>query len=205
MSLEKYLGISKKISKMEKTAASTANTQSVGNMQYGNNFMMEKTERKPYDAHEEMKRIKNGLPADISNCKLPQTIIESIKNNPLNEISEDPKMDAFTEKLSKTMPEGISRFSQIQEKLDEADNKKCQKNESTNCSTIDYDLIRSMIDESVNNAISRLSNNLINENASHCENSLKAIKLGSKFLFLDSDNNVFECKMVYKGKNKKRS
>ena len=30
------------------------------------------------------------------------------------------------------------------------------------------------------------------------------MKLGNKFLFLDSDNNVFECQMKYIGKNKKK-
>jgi hypothetical protein len=36
------------------------------------------------------------------------------------------------------------------------------------------------------------------------EASLKVMKMSDKFLFLDSDNNIFECQMVYKGKNKSK-
>jgi hypothetical protein len=75
--------------------------------------------------------------------------------------------------------------------------------------TIDYGLIKSIVE----NAVKSMKNEIANElnesiNRSNAqrynEASLKVMKMSDKFLFLDSDNNIFECQMVYKGKNKSK-
>jgi len=44
---------------------------------------------------------------------------------------------------------------------------------------------------------------MLNESTGHGTPSLSVMNIrNDKFLFLDSDDNIFECQMVYKGKNK---
>ena len=79
-------------------------------------------------------------------------------------------------------------------------------NNATSASVnVDYELIKTIVESVVDKKINELKKGMVNENLSYGSNSsLKAMKLGEKFLFLDSDNNIFECQMKYIGKNKKR-
>lgn len=167
-----------------------------------------------YDPHEEMKRIKerreHGGPIDYSHSKLPRQIIESIAANPLDMTVVDPKMDAFTEKLKQTLPNSFNRSYEIQEKLEKQDRQELNEVQGNNNATplsvnVDYELIKTIVESVVDKKINELKKGMVNENLSYGSNSsLKAMKLGEKFLFLDSDNNIFECQMKYVGKNKKR-
>ena len=122
-------------------------------------------------------------------------------------------MAALTKRLSGKMP-GIKNVNEIQKKLDEADKEKQKVNESlrpkineaTNGASIDYSLIKSIIESAIDEKLSTMKQS-INEAISHnADNSgsLKVMKMGSKFLFLDDEDNVYECKMQYVGKNKKK-
>jgi hypothetical protein len=167
-----------------------------------------------YDPHEEMKRIKerrgHGGSIDYSHSKLPRQIIESIAANPLDMTVVDPKMDAFTEKLKQTLPNSFNRSYEIQEKLEKQDRQELNEVQGNNNTTpasvnVDYELIKTIVESVVDKKINELKKGMVNENLSYGSNSsLKAMKLGEKFLFLDSDNNIFECQMKYIGKNKKR-
>ena len=166
-----------------------------------------------YDPHEEMKRIKerreHGGSIDYSHSKLPRQIIESIAANPLDMTVVDPKMDAFTEKLKQTLPNSFNRSYEIQEKLEKQDRQELNEVQGNNNASasvnVDYELIKTIVESVVDKKINELKKGMVNENLSYGSNSsLKAMKLGEKFLFLDSDNNIFECQMKYIGKNKKR-
>lgn len=167
-----------------------------------------------YDPHEEMKRIKerreHGGSIDYGHSKLPRQIIESIAANPLDMTVVDPKMDAFTEKLKQTLPNSFNRSYEIQEKLEKQDRQELNEVQGNNNATpasvnVDYELIKTIVESVVDKKINELKKGMVNENLSYGSNSsLKAMKLGEKFLFLDSDNNIFECQMKYIGKNKKR-
>ena len=167
-----------------------------------------------YDPQEEMKRIKerreHGGSIDYSHSKLPKQIIESIAANPLDMTVVDPKMDAFTEKLKQTLPNSFNRSYEIQEKLEKQDRQELNEVQGNNNATsasvnVDYELIKTIVESVVDKKINELKKGMVNENLSYGSNSsLKAMKLGEKFLFLDSDNNIFECQMKYIGKNKKR-
>lgn len=161
-----------------------------------------------------MKRIKerreHGDSIDYSHSKLPRQIIESIAANPLDMTVVDPKMDAFTEKLKQTLPNSFNRSYEIQEKLEKQDRQELNEVQGNNNATplsvnVDYELIKTIVESVVDKKINELKKGMVNENLSYGSNSsLKAMKLGEKFLFLDSDNNIFECQMKYIGKNKKR-
>ena len=167
-----------------------------------------------YDPHEEMKRIKerreHGGFIDYSHSKLPRQIIESIAANPLDMTVVDPKMDAFTEKLKQTLPNSFNRSYEIQEKLEKQDRQELNEIQINHNATplsvnVDYELIKTIVESVVDKKINELKKGMVNENLSYGSNSsLKAMKLGEKFLFLDSDNNIFECQMKYIEKNKKR-
>lgn len=166
-----------------------------------------------YDAEAEMKRIKeryeHGAKIDCSNSRIPQSIIRSILDNPLDMPSVDPKMDAFTERLKEKLPEGLGRSYEIQSKLEKQDKQIINENspkssESSTRQAIDYEMIKLIIENAIEKKMETLKNCLLVENKQTNDASLKAMKLGNKFLFLDSDNNVFECQMKYIGKNKKK-
>lgn len=167
-----------------------------------------------YDPHEEMKRIKerreHGGSIDYSHSKLPRQIIESIAANPLDMTVVDPKMDAFTEKLKQTLPNSFNRSYEIQEKLEKQDRQELNEVQGNNNATplsvnVDYELIKTIVESVVDKKINELKNGIVNESLTYGNNnSLKAMKLGEKFLFLDNENNVFECQMRYVGKNKKK-
>lgn len=225
MTLEEKLALSKeqkqimengiKAVQHKQTRSVSSNSPIVGNLDdidkavYGE---VEKTSG--YDPHEEMKRIKerreHGGSIDYSHSKLPRQIIESIAANPLDMTVVDPKMDAFTEKLKQTLPNSFNRSYEIQEKLEKQDRQELNEVQGNNNATsasvnVDYELIKTIVESVVDKKINELKKGMVDENLSYGSNSsLKAMKLGEKFLFLDSDNNIFECQMKYIGKNKKR-
>ena len=168
-----------------------------------------------YSADDEMKRIKernkNGSVGNFSNSKIPAAILESIKQNPLNVEVTDQKMEQFTEKLSATVPT-IQRSLEIQKKLENQTNasadKSCAPQTSKINSSIDYEMIKMIVENAVKKEVSSLKENILNENLTHVDNSssFKALKLteNGRFIFLDNDDNLYECSMKYIGKNKKR-
>lgn len=215
MTLEEKLALSKKVNKLEeggaqkinikkKPQAISGNVNYLDNLVYGENFIGDKNDM-PYSPEDELKRLKKGLPTDLSKCRLPKQILESIKENPLTDLSEDPQMDAFTKKLASAIPNnGLQKSVEIQKKLENNDKKIVTENIQTNFNIED---IKTIIRETIKEELNNIKDSLLTESKSNIqENKLKAMSLGAdKFLFLDSDNNVYECKLTYKGKNKKRS
>lgn len=158
-------------------------------------------------SEETMERVKHN----VKNLKIPQAIISSVISNPLIEtkIGGDD-IDDFVEKNLKKNT-NIELSNRITKKLEEKDNmvQKSQQPQPQQQRT-DSQLTQ-MIVEAVDNAIDRKLNQIsgkinLNENKSRNIPSLKMIQEtdGSKFLLLDSDDNVYECTLTYKGKNKKR-
>lgn len=218
MTLEEKLALSKKVNKLEESGIQkiqkiqtnpqprtiSGNVKFLDNLVYGENFVGD-TKDMPYSPEDEMKRIKQGLPEDLSKCRLPKQILESIKENPLTDLSADPQMDAFTKKLASVIPNnGLQKSVEIQKKLDNNDKKIVTENTQYNINVED---IKTIIRDTIKEEISALKENLLNESKNNNNtNNLKAMSIGvDKFLFLDSDNNVYECKLTYKGKNKKRN
>lgn len=193
--------------------AYSGSVEDLTNLIWGKNLVPDGSGNEPYDANNELKRLKKGFSADMfNNSKLPSAIKESIARNPLIEVSVDPKMDAFTEKIATAM--GMKKATDIMNQLDEKDKvlenqKKAALNEiKQNSVSIDYNLIKSIVENAVLSLKDEIKNEL-NESLtrnSRVDNSpsIKAMKMADKFLFLDSDNNIFECQLVYKGKNKKK-
>lgn len=227
--LQRMLEIGKRADSMassgnRQTAAPRMNLEeqlkSLDEQVYGQ-YVPTEADKKAYSAEAEMERIKKrmneGDKASVSvNSRVPKKILESFLENPCNldtELYEDANMAALTKRLSGKMP-GIKNVNEIQKKLDEADKEKQKVNESlrpkinenTNGASIDYSLIKSIIESAIDEKLSTMKQSLdeaINHNTDK-SGSLKVMKMGSKFLFLDDEDNVYECKMQYVGKNKKK-
>lgn len=199
-SLEEKLALSKKMTRMENVAPQTAQMQQP---QY--TFNNPKEQIKPYNAKEDLKRLQSGLPKDLSGCKLPQSIIESIVNNPLTDLSADVQMDSFTETLGESL--GLQQSANIIEKLAEREKKVTENIQTVQTTTtnVDYEMIKMIVENVIDSKLASLQQSLLNEN--RIPNNLSSVKtmhFGEKFMFCDSDDNVYECEMKYKGKRKKK-
>ena len=159
---------------------------------------------------------KEMLQERISKSKMNSSILESILNNPLidptiNKSADDLENDAvgqFAKRVGlKQTSNRVNESIAITEKLNNMDKAKTQTRVNENVSnvmgTIDYNKIAEIVDTIVE---SKLANaGMLNESVNnHNFNGLKAIKIvnDGKFLVLDNDDNIFECVMSYKGKNK---
>lgn len=195
-SLEEKLALSRKMTNIEKTIPK----QNLGETQ---SYVFNKPgdEPKPYNAKEDLKRLQGGLPQDLSHCKLPQSIIESIIKNPLTDISINTEMDSFTESLGESL--GLKQSVDIIDKLNKRE-EKITENKTIN---VDYEMIKMIVENVIDKKLDSFKQtlNILNENKTQpVSSNLKTMHFGDKFLFLDSDDNVYECVMQYKGKRKKR-
>ena len=117
-------------------------------------------------------------------------------------------MNELTEKLAKGIP-GIQKSMQILNDLEKKDAEKKELNEDritrpTQQGAIDYNVIRTIIEEVVDEKLSKFAPMLTESHGSNC-GALSVMNIrNNKFLFLDDNNNIFECQMVFKGKNKAR-
>lgn len=162
--------------------------------------------RKIYDPKEEMKELQNGSQFNNKNSKMPSAILESIMRNPLDMPTEGLiQEDVIDENVQ-------NKAMDIINKLESRDGKhpiskpKAEINESegfysqTSSSDI-AQLIESILDKK----LKQYAGAIINESrkiGGTNSPTMKFMKLGDTFTFMDDANNVYECKMVYKGKGK---
>lgn len=202
--------ISERMVQKQNVSTFVGNVDDLTEQVFGNKLLDDGTGKTQYDPKAEMKMIQAGIPKDkLKNSKLPSAIKEAIANNPLIVSSTDPKMDAFTAKLAAV--QGVQKAASIMNQLDEEDKEKenarkvaLNENIQRGSVTIDYELIKSIVENAVKSLKDEIKNEL-NESVSHNQQndaSLKVMKMANKFLFLDSEDNIYECQMVYKGKNK---
>ena len=170
--------------------------------------------RKKYDPTEEMKRLKEieesggHREINLEGKNIPKNILESIINNPLDLPVIDPQMDELERKLTENMT-GIKKAANIVSKIDKQEQEARQKlNEQLTPkynSSFDYETLKTLIESTIDKKIGELKQSL-NESISRPNApTAKLMSFKDKFLFVDSDDNVFECVMQYKGKKKRNS
>lgn len=175
-------------------------------------------ERKQYSAEEEWQRLREiesngGRPAvNLEGRNIPAEIIESILNNPLDmKPIEDTRMTALQEKIMGG--KGIKAAVDVMRKVDKQEaenraklNEQITPRQTTTSATVDYSLIKMMIESALDEKLGEIKNAL-NEGVSRGQAyapSMKYLSFKDNFYFVDNDDNVFECVMTYKGKNKKK-
>lgn len=161
-----------------------------------------------YNAQDDLERMKNMKidKSKLANSKLPDFIKESIVSNPLNvdPTLVDSKMNQFTEQLGQKL--GLQKSVSILQQLDEIDEQKSQKStltETTNSGSIDYSMIKMIVENVIDEKLGKITA-MLNENVQRSTPSLSVMNISDKFLYLDDQDNVYECQMVYKGKNKRK-
>ena len=195
----------------------SGNVELLDQLVYGGNsgdYVLPESKQKIYDVNEDLKRMTDISTIPESNferSRIPSAIKESIRLNPLDvKPMSDPQLEALANRIGGNGD--FSRSLDILKQLEERDgNKKFTKklNEATNNSTtsgVDYELIKTIVESVVDKKFSEYKQQL-NESVSRgsATNSLSVMNIKKdKFLFLDDDNNIYECQMVYKGKNKAR-
>lgn len=166
---------------------------------------------KIYNAQDDLERMKNFKvdKSALANSKMPDFIKESMVSNPLNvdPLLVDAKMSAFTEQLTQKLP-GIQKSMGILNHLNNLDEQKkkeqalLRETETQTSSNIDYNLIKSIVESVIDEKLGSLPT--LNESVQRNTPGLKVMAIKDKFLYLDDQDNVYECQMVYKGKNKRK-
>lgn len=168
-----------------------------------------------YDPQEELRSLQEkSYLKNVNNSKLPKAILESIINNPI-EVSYDGLLGS-----TNVVTEDIqARSLDIIAKLDSRDKSKSTNNSNTesqtqtinsineninNTQSIDLNQLGSLIENIIDNKLNSFLPKLLNESKNHSNNKMSIMKLGENFTFIDDDNNVYECKMIYKGKVKSK-
>lgn len=172
--------------------------------------------RKIYDPEEDMKELASMEIKNV-NSKMPKAILESIISNPLSMPTD------HVQSSNEIMDEGLqNRTIDILDKLEARDRQgkttqqRQQPQQSYNPqkltedidynlnSDVDYNKIAQIVEAVVDKKMKQYHQALLNESRNSIQNSPKVsfIKLGDTFTFMDEANNVYECRMVYKGKGK---
>lgn len=156
-----------------------------------------------YNADAEMSRLQQFQSAPIRNdIGLPRKILEDIQNNPLNGLSADPTMDAFTNQLSSVtslMPQQPQQNKQAQRKPSLTEQLSSQQNQQQIVSSnFDYDTMKMIMEGVVKKYIEPLKENLITETKNKETPSLKMMRIGENFQFMDNSGNVYEAVLKYK-------
>jgi hypothetical protein len=131
--------------------------------------------------------------------KMPKSILESFKENPGK--TAQSNVSVLSRLPNEMFQEQTQPVTQRKNTINES--KQVQQPIATSA-VIDYSLIKTIINESVQENvkkyISALSKKLINEGiGSGSANDLIAMKVGKSFSFIDKQGNVYECTLKKKG------
>ena len=76
-----------------------------------------------------------------------------------------------------------------------------------NVASIDYGLIKSIIESVVDEKLSQMKGSMLNESRTASLPNIKGIQMINEntFWMLDTSDNIYECSMKYKGKNKRKN
>lgn len=167
---------------------------------------------------ETLKEIKSGnvsketmdrVRENVENLKIPRSIIDSMIEQPL--IQTDVN-GVEVEDYMNTLLKGnknIEASKRINQMLSEEKKPQAQPSQTKTVSTeIDYQKVRQIVEEVMDSKLSQIASKMsLNETRQTQVPAIKAIQevSGGKFLLADTSDNVYECTMVYKGKNKRKN
>lgn len=165
-----------------------------------------------YNPRDAIKRLNENIKSGTTygGSKMPSAIRESVLNNPLMMPTTSDDMSAFTDRLGEKLG-GIQKSMGILEQSEIRDRRERSVSKGTSdtvkessSTTVDYEIIKMIVENAVEKKLSEMTGKLLTESKGGSDNKLSVMSIGDKFLFLDSDNNVYECSLTFKGKNKAR-
>lgn len=164
------------------------------------------TERKVYDANEEMRELKEGFNYAKTTSNMPKAILDSVLRNPLDmPIPSEIDTKLMSEELQNRTVDIIGKLEdrdrgarvqssgnaslRVSQPIMESEQRDYQGGESSSSMA------------AIEKRLARIEKLLASQNGG---SDMKLMKIGenSTFMFMDTDNNVFECTMRYKGKGK---
>lgn len=151
-------------------------------------------------SHTMMTTVENTAPAsfsapNMSQSHLPSAILESFKKNPSPGDSElyaafgtgDNRVASLVESLApkkqKTTKQVVSEALHNQNVV------------SSSNSSVDYPMIRTIVEEIVRKYAVSLNKKIINESKQSNLNEVNTMMIGKKFKFLDSKGNIYEASL----------
>lgn len=181
----------------------------LNNMVYGE--LTEADQPGGYDPKREMELIKSGYSGKkVNKSTVPNPIFEEMMQNPIDTsvFAVDEEVDKMAEKIA-----GIQKANKISQKLDEYDKSKMAQKQTLNenvaprqtAGIIDYSLIKAIVSQAIDEKIELLRSSMVNEDLNHSSfPGLMMIRQtdDGKTLFMDSNNEVYEMRLVHKGKAK---
>lgn len=154
--------------------------------------------------HSMMTTVDNTMPKQsfsaqqMSQSHLPSAILESFKKNPT--ASDSDLFSAFgtNDSAVSSLVEGLVQPKQtntkqiVQEALHGNVNQIAQPQAS---SSIDYPMIKTIVEEIVRKYAVSLNKKIINESKQSNLNEMNTLMIGKKFKFLDSKGNIYEAEL----------
>lgn len=143
-----------------------------------------------------------------SESKLPSAILESFRNNPIDESAlytsmgggSDDSLDFLMEGINREVPRTVEKPTQeVRNIINESMHPQQPMSQG-----IDYPMIRTIVEDIVRKYATSLNKKIISE-GKQSTNEINTIALGKTFKFLSNDGTIYECTMKKVGniKNKK--
>lgn len=126
-----------------------------------------------------------NTPNNINKTKLPKEIVESMIGSTINE--------------NISILDNLYDFNSINKQQNAQNN----QNEVKSLD-VDYDKIKSICEDVMKKYASALKKSILTESKNNTEPTLKAMKIGNKFSFIDDNGNIYEAKLILKGNINKK-
>lgn len=124
-------------------------------------------------------------PIRINNTKVPKAILESFKSNPINTNNM-----SSTNSILDTI--GVPITTNIQEQKKKPI---IQEQQIVSSQSIDYSLIKTIVEDCVKKSMSSMKKSLLNEGVLNSENNLALMRIGESFRFVTKNGDIFEAKL----------
>lgn len=131
--------------------------------------------------------IINNSSFNQTKSKLPKEIVESMKNNPINQVG-DVATPSILDQLN-IIPQKKEIVKEEKNIITEVQN---------NNQNIDYSMIKMIVEDCIKKYTSALKKSIINENKiNENNNTLQAMKIGNKFSFITNEGDLYEAELKF--------
>lgn len=138
-------------------------------------------------------RISNTLNSTNRKSKLPMAIIESFKENPLD--NNESILDEIDKKSNGKL---YTEANNIRKKEMIVETPRQQTIQTTQ--NVDYSMIKMIVEDCLRKQLSSIKKTIISEGIGNQNNNLgelKAMKIGNKFSFITENGDVYEAKLKF--------